>query len=89
MITEQQDKALQELGYTGDVAMDIDKAIRWLRENKGVHVYADSSRNWCTWYPVVVPKGGSFDTGTEGFDTHDLAQSAGLDAAIDYLLKQK
>lgn len=70
-------------------APTIDQAIRWLRENKGAHVYADSSRNWCTWYPVVVPKGGSFDTGTEGFDTHDLAQCAGLDTAIDYVKKQQ
>jgi len=87
MITEQQDKALQELGYTGDVAMDIDKAIRWLREVKGVHVcvkpLTPSMKVWtCSVYHKDI------ESLTE-YPAHDLAQSAGLDAAIDYLKKQQ
>jgi len=67
--------------YTRPKLIDV---LLWLREVKGWHVYADSSREWCTWYPVCVPKGGSFDTGTEGFNTHDLALSAG----VDFILKK-
>lgn len=66
-------------------APTLDEAARWLRDVKGWHCYADSSREWCTWYPVVVPKGGSFDTGTDGFTTHDLALSAGIDLILKKL----
>jgi hypothetical protein len=81
---------IEETGYAGEqldynneysftyTRPKLTDVATWLREVKGWHVYADSSREWCTWYPVCVPKGGSFDTGTEGFDTHDLALSAGI-----------
>jgi hypothetical protein len=87
MITKQQDKELQQLGYTGDVAMDIDKAIRWLREVKGVHVAILYNRISNVWDYIVYYLDNTLSA--TGYPFHDHAQSAGLDTAIEYVKKQQ
>ena len=85
MITEQQDKALRSIGceYTYP---DIDKAIRWMREVKGVHVAVLPAHD--KWYYIVCV--GDNDTIEDGaYQSHDLAQSAGLDAAIEYVKREQ
>jgi hypothetical protein len=87
MITEQQDKELQQLGYTGDVAMDIGKAIRWLREVKGMHVAILYNRISNVWDYIVYYLDNTLSA--TGYPSHDHAQSAGLDTAIEYVKKQQ
>ena len=89
MITEQQDKALQELGYKGDMAMDIDKAIRWMREVKGVHVAVDVIDKNEFYYELQLVEDGNVISFNSIKGGHDIAQSAGLDAAIEYVKKQQ
>ena len=87
MRTLQQDKQLQQLGYTGDVAMNIDKAIRWLREVKGVHVAILYNRISNVWDYIVYYLDNTLSA--TGYPSHDHAQSAGLDTAIEYVKKQQ
>lgn len=70
-------------------APDIDSAIRWLREVKGVHVYADKKDYSTTWHNVVVALGDKRFVSERIYPSHDLAQSAGLDAAIEYVKKEQ
>lgn len=84
MITEQQNKELQSIGceYTYP---DIDKAIRWMREVKGVHVAALPAHDG--WHYMVYY--GYNTLSATGYPYHDHAQSAGLDAAIEYVKKEQ
>lgn len=107
-VTEQQALGLRDIGYVviyptdmngnkfgtdKDYLPHIDSAIRWMREVKGVHVYADrsadkSQRYWA--YTLQwIKTGYNMAQSCHIYPSHDLAQSAGLDAAIEYVKKQQ
>jgi len=88
MITEQQYKALQSIGceYTYP---DIDKAIRWMREVKGVHVYAITNEGYWGFNAQHISSGKNIAFSHYYYQSCDAAQSAGLDAAIEYVKKEQ
>jgi hypothetical protein len=96
MITEQQAASFELLNgadyFFGlgkySYELSVDEAIRWLRESKGVHVWVSKT---CigTYHYDGVHKRDLVIEDIGGYRNHDLAQSAGLDAAIEYLKKQK
>lgn len=80
-------------GYEKLYYPDIDKAIRWLREVKGVHVAASTNEQHSGWICNLQVKGQYEPISVIDEDCpskyHDLAQSAGLDAAIEYVKKEQ
>lgn len=70
-------------------APTLDEAIRWMREVKNVHVCVTltNKNKWVSY--LEYTKTGEFDESCgHCFTHHDQAQSAGLDAAIEYLKNQ-
>jgi len=72
-------------GYGG--GDPLDQAIRWLRQAKGAHVAILYNRISNVWYYIVYYLDNTLSA--TGYPSHDHAQSAGLDTAIDYLKKQQ
>lgn len=68
-------------------APTLDQAIRWLRENKGAHVAILYNRISNVWDYIVYYLDNTLSA--TGYPSHDHAQSAGLDTAIDYVKKQQ
>lgn len=69
-------------------APTLTAAAEWLREVKGVHVYAAPHKSRF-WYAQIYTRGENWEffTGiTNEYPTHPTALSAGVDAAIDYVL---
>jgi hypothetical protein len=64
-------------------APTVDDAIRWLREVKGVHVAILYNRISNVWDYIVYYLDNTLSA--TGYPSHDHAQFAGLDTAIDYV----
>lgn len=62
---------------------DLDSAANWLREAKGLHVYADPCHDWSVWYGVCMQRGASGGhISSEQYDTHEAAQRAAISHAL-------
>lgn len=86
---------LDEIANRMATAPRLDQAQAWLREVKGIHIslnpYSISSDRYdgdnyfWSFELFEVPSGGWLKINGGGFDTYDLALSAGIDAALDLL----
>jgi len=101
-VTEQQALGLRDIGYIViyptdmngnkfgadmDYLPTLDDAIRWLRQAKGAHVAILYNRISNVWDYIVYYLDNTLSA--TGYPSHDHAQSAGLDTAIDYVKKQQ
>lgn len=88
-VTKEQADKLYKFGLGSLSAPTIAEATQWLREVKGLHVYAEPIwNNKSCWDGVVIYMPLFRKILTDNFPTHDLAISAGITKALELCEKE-
>lgn len=87
LVTKEQNAAMRAIGYP-EPFPTIDQAVRWLREEKGAHMYATYDHEVYWQAHVTEIKERKTTHIIKNFTTHDAALSAGITESLKILTEQ-